>query len=165
MPCYSNEAHLRAFVTDGTHNLTGLPVSWTLVLVRWQEPDSDSCEALSTQLMGLIRSAEDRTGQLLHDGRSLQTVLLKTDTTGALSFLSRLQCKAAETLVDLGPLEFAMENVSHVATGGPVPELGDILFTCLDQNPVPYLIPHLIPQSFSVPVSVQDQNQKGILHV
>ncbi len=134
LPYYCDETHLRAFVSDGTHNPTGLPVAWTLILVRPLLASRQSDERLAEQLLLLARSADDRTGQVTVDGRRLQAVLLKTGKTGALSFLGRLGELTATKLEEVGTLEYAMQNVSKVAAGEPLPDPSNFVFSELKQT-------------------------------
>lgn len=149
LPLYSDDAHLRALVADATRNPTGLPVSWTLLLIRTDSVSPQQQDALAERLLLLGRSAEDRTDRLNQNGKPVHAVLLKTGKTGSLSFLSRLRDVLAAKPADFGSLEYTLQNVSKVAAGEPLADPANFSFNALNPNSN----------------SDQECNQKGILHV
>jgi signal transduction histidine kinase len=90
LPVYSDTAHFAAFVGDATHNPTGLPVTWTLILLAPDPADPWDPAAFETDLLHLVRSSEDRVGVVHVAGRAVNGIVLKCDRDGALSVLGRL---------------------------------------------------------------------------
>jgi len=90
IPWFSEQRRLTAFVRDATRNLLGIRQDWTLLLL--EDPESDAVPSwLEGEVERAIRYGDDRIQVVRIGERELLGVLLKTDATGAASFLTRLE--------------------------------------------------------------------------
>lgn len=94
LPRYSPEAHLGAFVRDATRNLLGVRQEWTLLLFTLEGQD-EVPDWLRREMERTIRYGHDRLQVVEAGGRPHLGVLLKTDASGAASFLTRLEEKVS----------------------------------------------------------------------
>lgn len=111
LPVYTAEAHLSAFVVDGTRSVLDIEREWTLVLLRLRDDGLTVPQWLDRDVAGAIRGGEDRTLPLTVDGRICQGVLLQTGRVGAMSFLARLEERLRRHPDSEGVLQYALESI------------------------------------------------------
>ncbi len=88
---YDDAGHLTAFVKDGTRSILGDSQDWTLVLLRNRIEPSVLPFWLEEAVERVIRFGDDRAMPVARGDDKMLAVLLKTDISGAASFLSRLE--------------------------------------------------------------------------
>jgi len=134
LPLFSDESHLQAFVADGRHNPTGLPTSWTLVLLAAASWAAGVPVVLAAELQRLVRSSEDRVGQVVVDGQPAQAILLKTDMNGAWAFLARAQSLLTDQMDDPTAVKVSLLDVSVTTSGGALFDRSLIAFSSLNPS-------------------------------
>jgi len=135
LPRFSDDAHLRAFVADCTRNPTGLPVSWSLVLLRSDRPDGLAPEVMAETTQAMVRSCEDRTGLVTVAGEKLPAILLKANRAGALAFCDRIGLVLAEKFPAAGIAQHALLDVSSGSVERYLADPESIPFSPLTSNP------------------------------
>jgi signal transduction histidine kinase len=128
VPLYSDEGHLRAFVADGTRSPSGAAGSWTLLLL---DTGPVPCAGLEDDLRPLVRTGEDRAGQVVVDGQVMHAVLLRAGAAGARALLVRLRALLAAKYPVAGSLAFALLDVSPGQEARALANPAGIAFTQL----------------------------------
>lgn len=111
VPAYSEEAHLKAFIADGTRNVLGLDQEWSLVILRTPGRDEELPSWLEQEIDLVFRRGEDTTQRLTLGGQEHCAILLQTERAGAMSFLARFENSIGRREERRGLLQYALRDV------------------------------------------------------
>ncbi len=112
LPRFSEERRLRAFVRDATRNLLGVQQDWTLLLL--DDPATEGApQWLDAEVGRVIRYGDDRVQMVRVGDQELLGVLLKTDVTGAASFLTRLEETVTRRTHEASTLRYAIRELDE----------------------------------------------------
>jgi signal transduction histidine kinase len=90
LPLFSETAHMRAFVADGTAHTRLVKTDWCLVLVRPRTPTPELPEWLAETVTVALRQTDDATTVTQVDNLPVKAVLLQASVAGAKAYLTRL---------------------------------------------------------------------------
>ena len=110
---YDDAGHLAAFVRDGTRNALGTTLDWTLLLFEDLKESPVVPTWLQGVLEGAIRFGDDRIMPVKWAEKEMMAVLLKTNKTGAASFLSRLEEMVDRKTKSGNNLRYALLDLSQ----------------------------------------------------
>ncbi|MBU8871739.1 MAG: hybrid sensor histidine kinase/response regulator [Gemmatimonadales bacterium] len=131
---YDEIKQLSAFVRDGTRNILGVSQDWTLLLFKDKKEPTVLPSWLDEVVERAIRFGDDRVMPVKRGGSEMLAVLLKTNQTGAASFLSRLEEMVSRKIQGDNDLCYALLDLPQELQADLIIAEEDIEFLNLSLN-------------------------------